>query len=148
MWSYWKHAQSWKRAAKNTLNCLIGCSIGDFGMIIYLQLYYPKMSLFWMMVLPMVAGLISSISLETVILKIKEGFNWAQSFRTAVSMSFLSMLAMEFSANATDFWLTGRNIPLTDWWYWGALGISFIVGFLVPLPYNYYKIKKYGKACH
>jgi hypothetical protein len=23
-----------------------------------------------------------------------------------------------------------------------------IAGFITPLPYNYYRLKKYGKACH
>ena len=32
--------------------------------------------------------------------------------------------------------------------YWFALVIAMIAGFLVPLPYNYYKLKKFNKACH
>jgi hypothetical protein len=146
--TFWSHKHTWKRAAKNTLNCLVGCSLGDFSMLIYLQVYHPNISLTLNMILPMIAGLISSITLETIILKIKEKFYWVQAFRTAFSMSFISMLAMEFSENATDFLLTGRTVPITDWWYWGALGIALIAGFLVPLPYNYYKIKRYGNACH
>ena len=27
----WNCKQTWRRASKNTLWCLIGCSIGDFG---------------------------------------------------------------------------------------------------------------------
>jgi len=34
---FWNDQSIWKRSGFNTLNCLIGCSIGDFGMIIYLQ---------------------------------------------------------------------------------------------------------------
>ncbi|MCA9665976.1 MAG: DUF4396 domain-containing protein [Myxococcales bacterium] len=29
-----------------------------------------------------------------------------------------------------------------------ALAISLAVGFLAPLPYNYWKLKRHGKACH
>jgi len=28
------------------------------------------------------------------------------------------------------------------------LAFSLLVGFLAPLPYNYYKLKKHGKECH
>ncbi|MFN3345037.1 MAG: DUF4396 domain-containing protein [Chloroherpetonaceae bacterium] len=28
------------------------------------------------------------------------------------------------------------------------MGIALLAGFLVPLPYNYWKLKKFNKACH
>lgn len=145
---FWNDTSTWKRAGANTLNCLIGCSIGDFGMIIYLQTYHHHMNMFLMMVLAMAAGLTTSVMLETAILKIKEGFDWSMAFKTAFGMSFLSMLAMELAENATDFMLTGGQISTSEPFYWIALAISMIAGFVVPLPYNYYKLKKHGKACH
>jgi hypothetical protein len=39
-------------------------------------------------------------------------------------------------------------VPMSDPWFWGALGISLVVGFLAPLPYNYWRFKKRGEACH
>src|SRR5882757_7367275 len=33
----WDDNSVWRRASFNTVNCLIGCSIGDFAMIIFLQ---------------------------------------------------------------------------------------------------------------
>lgn len=146
--SFWADNGIWKRAGKNTLNCLIGCSIGDFGMIIYLQTYHHHMNMFVMMALAMVAGLTTSVVLETILLKINEQFNWLSAFKTAFSMSFLSMLAMELAENATDFMLTGGQVTTSEPFYWIALGISMVAGFVVPLPYNYYKLKKHGKACH
>ncbi|MCK4746859.1 MAG: DUF4396 domain-containing protein [Bacteroidales bacterium] len=73
---FWKNRNNWRRASFNTLNCLIGCSIGDFGMILFLQAYYPEPPMYLQMVLAIIAG------------------------------------------------------------------------FLLPLPFNYYKLQKHGKACH
>ena len=145
---FWKDKHSWKTAAKNTLNCLIGCSIGDYGTIIYAQIYYPHIEILKIMPLAMLMGLLTSMIFETCVLRFKEGFGWAQGVRMAFSMSFLSMLAMESAANATDYFLTGGKVPPGEPFYWVALGIASCAGFLVPLPYNYYKFKKYKKACH
>ncbi len=139
---------TWVRSCKNTFVCLIGCSIGDFGTIIYFQLNHPSVPLLHIIPLAMAMGLLTSIILESIILKIREKFSWQQSVRTAFSMSFLSMLAMETAENATDLLLTGGTVPLSEPFYWIALFISLLMGFLVPLPYNYWKLKKYGKSCH
>ena len=146
--TFWSDRLTWKRASQNTLNCLIGCSIGDFGMIIYLQAYHPHIPMLVMMALAMTAGLITSVLFETALLHWREKFPFRTALTTAFSMSFLSMLAMEFVANATDFMLTGGRVPLTDPFYWQALGLALLAGFLAPLPYNYYKLKKHGRACH
>jgi copper chaperone CopZ len=145
---FWTDTPVWKRASFNTLNCLIGCSIGDFAMIIYLQAYHPSVSMAVQMVLAIIAGLITSILLETALLRWREKFNWPLAFRTAISMSFLSMIAMEVAMNTTDFMITGGKAAFANPMYWIALGIAMIAGFLVPLPYNYYKLKKFNKACH
>ena len=146
--SFWRDTAAWWRASKNTFNCLIGCAIGDFGMIIFLQTSYPETPLMVVMVLAMAAGLITSILFETGILRWREGFAWGEALRVAVSMSFISMLAMELAANATDVILTGGAADPSEAWYWAALAISLLVGFLAPLPYNYYKLKKHGASCH
>lgn len=145
---FWNNVQNWKRASFNTLNCLIGCSIGDFGMIIFLQAYYPSTPLIWQMVLAIIAGLMTSIALETIILKSREKFNLGLAFKTALSMSFISMIGMEFAMNLTDFMITGGQAAFSTLSYWLALAPSMIAGFLLPLPYNYYKLEKHGMACH
>jgi hypothetical protein len=145
---FWRDRQTWWRASKNTMNCLIGCSIGDFGMLIFLQVYYPETPAMVMMGLAMATGLVTSVLFEAAILKTTEGFAWKQAFQVAFSMSFISMLGMELAANTTDFLLTGGTTSPSEPWYWWALGISLVVGFLAPLPYNYYQFKKHGKACH
>ena len=146
--SFWKNKRNWNRASFNTLNCLIGCSIGDFGMIIFLQAYYPETSMMWQMILAIIAGLTTSILLESAILKVREKFNWSLALKTAFSMSFISMIGMEIAMNATDFIITGGKAAFDTAAYWLALIPALIAGFLLPLPYNYYKLEKHGKACH
>lgn len=146
--TFWKDAAVWKRASTNTLNCLIGCSIGDFGMVIFLQAFYPSVSMAVQMILATATGLLTSVILETILLRLREKFNWVLAFQTAISMSFLSMIAMELAMNTTDFMITGGKAAFENPMYWTALIIAMIAGFLAPLPYNYYKLKKYNKACH
>lgn len=145
---FWADKKIWGRAAFNTLNCLIGCSIGDFGMIIFLQAFFPATGMMTQMVLATIAGLCTSILLETILLRVREKFNWALALQTAFSMSFISMVAMELAMNTSDFMMTGGKAAFGNPMYWIALAVSLIVGFLAPLPYNYYKLRKYNKACH
>ncbi|MBL7779267.1 MAG: DUF4396 domain-containing protein [Chitinophagales bacterium] len=145
---FWSDADKWKRAAFNTFNCLIGCSIGDFGMLLYIQWKHPHISMAVQMGLAIVAGLCTSVMLETAILRIREKFDWNTAFTTALSMSFISMVTMEIAMNLTDFMVTGGKANFNAPGYWAAFALAAIAGFLTPLPYNYYKLKKYNKACH
>jgi copper chaperone CopZ len=145
---FWQDGNVWNHASLNTLNCLIGCSIGDFAMILFLQRYYPGASMGLQMVLATIAGLITSVGMETLLLKSREKFGWSLAFQTAVSMSFISMIAMEVVMNATDFMITGGKAAFGNPMYWTALIVAMVAGFLAPLPYNYYKLKKFNKACH
>jgi hypothetical protein len=139
----WKCKHTWRRASVNTLWCLLGCSIGDFGTIYFFQITQNPWSLSVMniMILAIINGLITSIMLETFILsrqmKLKEAF------KTAIGMSLVSMISMEVAMNVVDVLLTGGAM-LTLW----VMPIMLIAGFITPLPYNYFRLKKYGKACH
>jgi len=138
---HWKCKHTWRRSAKNTLWCLLGCSIGDFGTILYFQLNainWPTLSI---MILAIINGLITSIILETIVLSRQMTIRIA--FQTALTMSFISMLAMEIAMNSVD-WLILGEAKLV-WW---IVPIMLIVGFLTPWPYNYYRLKKYNIACH
>lgn len=146
--SFWTDKAIWKRAGFNTLNCLIGCSIGDFGTIIFLQAYYPNTSMPVQMALATLAGLCTSVLLETAILKVRESFAWQAAFTTALSMSFISMVTMEVAMNLSDFMVTGGKAAFNSPQYWSAFAIATVAGFLAPLPYNYFKLKKYNKSCH
>jgi len=146
--AFWTDRSAWRKAASNTFNCLVGCMIGDLGVIIYMQAYHPHAPMALTMGLAMTGGLITSILFEASLLRWKESFPWRRAFTTAFSMSFLSMLGMEAVANATDFMLTGGRVPLSDPFYWQALALSVTAGFLAPLPYNYWQFKRHGRSCH
>jgi len=138
----WSCKHTWKRSAKNTAWCLLGCSIGDFGTILFFQLTKIPFPLLGIMILAIINGLITSIILETIIL-IRQGFSFNGAVKTASGMSLISMLSMEIMMNSTDYILTGGAI--LTWW---VLPIMLIVGFLTPWPYNYWRLKKFGINCH
>ena len=127
-----------KQSAYNTLWCLIGCSIGDFGTILFFQfynIYWPTLAI---MTLAILNGLITSIILETIIL-LKQ-MSLKESFTTALGMSFISMLAMEISMNLFDWVVTGGAI--LNWW---IIPLMLIDGFISAWPYNYWRLKKYNE---
>ena len=138
----WSCKHTWKRSAKNTAWCLLGCAIGDFGTILFFQLTKIPFPVLYIMVLAIINGLITSIILETIIL-IKQNISFLKSLKTAMGMSFISMLSMEIAMNFTDYILTGGAI--INWW---IVPIMLIVGFLTPWPYNYFRLKKFNQACH
>lgn len=145
---FWSDRAVWRRSAFNTFSCLVGCSIGDFGMIIYLQAFHPGTPMAVQMALAVIAGLVTSIALETVLMRSRERLTWGTAFRMALSMSFLSMVSMEVVMNLTDFMITGGRLALADPRYWLAFVPAAMAGFVVPWPYNYYQLKKHNKACH
>ena len=121
--------------------CLIGCSIGDFGTIFFFQMLNIHWSTLAIMILAIINGLITSIILETVILL--NQMKISSALKTALGMSFVSMIAMELTMNFTDWFLMGGAILI--WW---VIPIMLVVGFITPWPYNYWRLKKYDLACH
>ena len=138
---HWKCRHTWQRSAKNTLWCLLGCSIGDFGTILFFQLRAISWPTLIIMILAIINGLITSIALETIILF--RQMNIKQAFQTAIGMSFISMISMEVSMNAVDWIIVGGAEIV--WW---VIPFMLIVGFLTPWPYNYWRLKKFNLACH
>ena len=138
----WSCNHTWKRSAKNTAWCLLGCAIGDFGTILFFQLTKIPFPVLNIMILAIINGLITSIILETIIL-IKQNIPFLKSLQTAMGMSFISMISMEMTMNATDYILTGGAI-LNLW----IVPIILTVGFFTPWPYNYWRLKKFNISCH
>ena len=68
--------------------------------------------------------------------------NFSEALKTALGMSFISMIAMEIAMNVTDVILTG-GATLSCW----VIPIMLLVGFLTPWPYNYWRLKKYNESC-
>ena len=119
---------------------MIGCAIGDFGTIALLQdSGWPTLNIF---ALAMVNGIITSIILETFIL-MRQSIELIVAIKTALGMSLISMISMELAMNLVDYWLTG-GAKFVLW----VLPISLFFGFITPWPYNYWRLKKLGKACH
>ena len=139
---HWSCKHTWSRSAKNTSWCLLGCSIGDFGTILFFQLTQIPFPVFAIMILAIINGIITSIILETIIL-LKQNFTFKNAFKTAVGMSLISMVSMEVAMNFTDYLLTGG--AMLTWW---VVPIMLAVGFVTPWPYNYWRLKKFNIACH
>ena len=138
----WKCKHNWKIASKNTSWCLLGCAIGDLGTIAFFQfsgIYWPVFAI--IMSLAIINGLITSIILEIAVLSRQMPIKLA--FKTAIGMSLISMVSMEIAMNVTDIRLTGGAI--LEWW---VVPIMLFAGFITPLPYNYWRLKEMGKACH
>ena len=137
----WNCLHTWKKSSVNTTWSLIGCSIGDFGTIGFFQYFNIDFPVLYIMMLAILNGLITSIILETIILLKDMSFNSA--IKTALGMSLISMLSMEIAMNTIDYLYTGgAKLDLV------VLPLMLVAGFLTPLPYNYWRLKKYGKACH
>ena len=138
----WNCKHTWKRSAQNTAWCVLGCSIGDFGTILFFQVTKIPFPVLSIMILAIINGLITSIILETIVL-LRQRFPLSKAIKTALGMSFISMISMEIAMNLTDYLLTGGAI--LTWW---VVPIMLTVGFLTPWPYNYWRLKKFNEACH
>ena len=139
---HWSCRHTWKKRAKNTAWCVLGCAIGDLGTILFFQLSQIPFPVLGIMILAIINGLITSIVLETIILMIQK-FNFTNAIKTAFGMSLISMISMEIMMNLTDYVLTGGAI--LTWW---VIPIMLLVGFLTPWPYNYWRLKKFEISCH
>ena len=137
----WTCRHTWRRSAINTLWCLVGCSIGDFGTIFFFQMTATAWSTLSIMVLAMVNGVLTSIALETVILS--RQMSLGSAFKTACGMSLVSMLAMEAAMNAVDVGVTGGAM-LTFW----VIPLMLLVGFVTPFLTTTGGSKHEDVACH
>jgi hypothetical protein len=137
----WRCKHTWKTASYNTSWCLFGCAIGDLGTIAYFQYMGIAWPVWAIMSLAIFNGLMTSIILETIILSRQMTLKLA--FKTAIGMSLISMIGMEVAMNVTDIVLTGGAV--LTWW---VIPIMLAAGFITPLPYNYWRLKALGKACH
>ena len=137
----WRCRITWKIASYNTSWCLLGCAIGDLGTIAYFQFTGIAWPVWAIMTLAIFNGLMTSIMLETIILARQMMLRIA--FKTAIGMSLISMIAMEAAMNVIDVSLTGGAV--LTWW---VIPLMLAAGFITPLPYNYWRLKALGKACH
>ena len=137
---FWLNKKKWKSSAFNTFVCLIGCSIGDFGTILYFQFFTQINSIMIIMPIAILNGIITSIFLETILLLKTMTFN--EAFKTATGMSLISMISMELAMNFTDIVLEGSLVLSLS-----SIIPVLIIGFIVPWPYNYWRLVKYNISC-
>jgi Domain of unknown function (DUF4396) len=96
-----------------------------------------------------VSGVASSMTIETIMLRYGiDRLPWRAAATTAAGMSLVSMLSMEAVENMVDYHLMGGMVDFANPKFWAAAAISSCAGFLAPLPYNYARLRKYGRACH
>tara|TARA_B100000700_G_scaffold37464_1_gene37059 strand:+ start:288 stop:713 length:426 start_codon:yes stop_codon:yes gene_type:complete len=136
----WTCKSTWRKSSYNTMWCLIGCSIGDFGTIYFFQSIDHSLSIYLVMLLAIINGIITSIILETIILA--KQFPIFEALNIAIKMSLISMISMEIAMNAVDLIFAGGVLTLT------IIPFMLLAGFVTPLPYNYFRLKKYNQACH
>jgi len=136
----WTCKSTWRKSSYNTMWCLIGCSIGDFGTIYFFQSIDHSLSIYLVMLLAIINGIITSIMLETIILA--KQFPIFEALNIAIKMSLISMISMEIAMNTVDLVFAGGVLTLT------IIPFMLLAGFVTPLPYNYFRLKKYNQACH
>ena len=136
----WTCKSTWRKSSYNTMWCLIGCSIGDFGTIYFFQSIDHSLSIYLVMLLAIINGIITSIILETIILA--KQFPIFEALNIAIKMSLISMISMEIAMNTVDLIFAGGVLTLT------IIPFMLLAGFVTPLPYNYFRLKKYNQACH
>ncbi|TPX17860.1 uncharacterized protein E0L32_002961 [Thyridium curvatum] len=147
--AFWSSRSAWRRAGVNTFRCLVGCTTGDFAAMWYLQAFHPDVGMSSIMAISMASGLTTSMLLETALLHWgRDRLPWPAAARTAAGMSLISMLTMEAAQNAVDWHLTGGVVALDSPVFWLAAAVSMAAGYLAPLPYNYFNLRRFGKACH
>ena len=136
----WTCKSTWRKSSYNTMWCLIGCSIGDFGTIYFFQSIDHSLSIYLVMLLAIINGIITSIILETIILA--KQFPIFEALNIAIKMSLISMISMEIAMNAVDLIFAGGVLTFK------IIPFMLLAGFITPLPYNYFRLKKYNQACH
>lgn len=147
--SFWTCRHTARRATVNTLRCLAGCSVGDYSALIYCGIFHPELSPAITVPIAMTAGISTSLLLETTLLTLgKDKMPLKKSITTAFNMSFISMLAMELAENAVELSITGGDFAANPQLAALALIPATAAGFAASFPYNYYRLKKYGKSCH
>ena len=137
---FWLDKKKWHSSSFNTFVCLVGCSIGDFGAILYFQYFTQINSIMIIMPIAIISGIATSIFLETILLLKTMVFK--EAFKTATGMSLISMISMELAMNFTDIFLEGALVLSLS-----SIIPVLIVGFIVPWPYNYWRLVKYNKGC-
>lgn len=135
-------------AASTTLHCLTGCTIGEtLGLTIGVSLGWSPISI---ALFATALAFVSGFALTLIPLTLQRGLKVTDALKLVWVGEVVSISAMEIAMNSVDYLLGGMTaesilIP----YFWSALGIAIIAGYLAGYPVNYYMLKKGIKdKCH
>ncbi|MGE0373526.1 MAG: DUF4396 domain-containing protein [Gammaproteobacteria bacterium] len=123
-----------------TAHCLAGCAIGELiGLAIGVSM---KLQPWPTMVLATVLGFVGGYTLGLWPL-VRQGMSWPQAFRTIWLGETISIAAMEFAMNFTDYHMGGlQAASLLSVRFWSGYAAAVPAGFVVAWPVNYWLLKR------
>jgi len=130
-----------------TIHCLAGCAIGEFaGLAIGVTLGLNPWAT---MALATVLGFASGYSLGLRPL-VKQGMAWTAAFRAIWIGETISIAAMEFAMNVTDYHVGGAQAAsILSPVFWLGYAAALPAGFLLAWPVNYWLLRRNIKQhCH
>jgi hypothetical protein len=130
-----------------TIHCLTGCAIGEFaGLAIGVTLGLNPWAT---MALATVLGFASGYSVGLWPL-VKQGMGWRTAFKTIWLGETVSIAAMEFAMNFTDYHVGGvQAASVLSPAFWLGYAAALPAGFLLAWPVNYWLLGRNIKArCH
>jgi hypothetical protein len=127
-------------AVTATLHCLTGCAIGEIlGMVIGAALGLHDIAT---VVLSIVLAFTFGYGL-TIIPLLRSGMVPARALRLAFASDTVSITTMEIMDNLIIVLIPGALAAgLASGLFWGSLGASLVVAFLVTVPVNYFLMKR------
>lgn len=125
---------TWAMAASATLHCLTGCAIGEvLGMVIGTSLGWGNVPT---VVLAVALAFVFGYAL-TMRGVLRAGVGFRQALKVALAADTVSIAVMELVDNAVMVGVPGAmEAGLASWLFWGALGFSLAVAFVVTVPVN------------
>jgi hypothetical protein len=129
-----------RTAFQATVHCLTGCAIGEvLGLVISTALAWHDLpSIILAIVLAFVFGY--GLTLGPLV---TGGLPFRSAVRTAIASDSVSIGVMEIMDSAVVIAVPGAMAAgLTDLLFWGSLGLSLVVAFVVALPVNRWLIAR------
>ena len=129
-----------RTAYQATVHCLTGCAIGEvLGLVISTALGWRDLP---SIVLAIVLAFVFGYGL-TIRPLVAGGLGFRTAVRTALAADTVSITVMEVMDSAVVIAIPGAMAAgLLDGLFWGSLGLSLVVAFVVALPVNRWLIAR------
>jgi len=144
----WNDISVWKKSMVATSICLVGCSVGVMGVMLYL-VNYP-----WMQVLAVsfFCGLVTCMAFMIAWDMLLHHMKFKDAFRMSYRMSIVSLSIMIIAENVAMLLMSekssGHQMHMNSSHNLPSMAIAMGAGFLLSLPYNYYIAQKHNASCH